>query len=179
MEINKMITILSRKGCKITGSTIDVAKATELGNKTWGYLEHLRNEHDYSLAGVGDYKRSCKTKYGKNEEEERKEKKSFTIPDHVLSQKALQGKLYHAYSLLPQRSENAEVSEYHRLQDASQFLNPYDRRFARKSQQDKKDMKVAKSICSFGNQTVFQSDFEEPLRQRSKSRKPKRVAEYA
>lgn len=167
---SKIVRILSRKGCKIGGQVIDIEKANDLGNKTWGYIDYLVNELHYSLVGRKDYQKTCKRFYPSNESPVREQQDTIKIHPAVIQQKIKDGKLYHAYNVYPEKLSNPTnnnttlCSEYQRLEGAKQFVNGYDRRFARKMKYERIHIKEVKKTAVFFNDVVFQSEHERPIK---------------
>jgi len=63
-QINLTVESLRRKGCEVIEPTflpeirfghIDISKAYNLGNKSWGRVDMLTNYSMYVLSGVADY----------------------------------------------------------------------------------------------------------------------------
>jgi hypothetical protein len=174
VDVRLMLLILSRKGCKFTGNVIDVSKATELGNKTWGYLEFLCNpENGFRIAGKSDYRRMCFSKFAASADDtssssqKEEKRKAGRIPDHVVERKLAQGSLYHAYNDIPratkvrgsdptQPEKEMLTSEYWRLNDAHRFINSVSvADFNESSGHERRMIKKAKAEgCGFGNKTV-------------------------
>lgn len=163
-EVNIRIAVnsLSKKGCKFYKSDdgleiIDISKANDLGNKTWGYIEYFITKAGYVLVGKGDYTNNLKKQYGTSAETPKKVKKDR---DNLVKKEV--ARKWHV---------NADVekdsSEYLELLNLNERLTKFNPHIFRKDKAARIDFKntihlfkVSKDTVPFNNQKIWSTRYE-------------------
>jgi len=153
-EIGKMIILLYKKGVRIFDSKVenvsivDISKAKDLGNRSWGYIDFFTKQ-GYSMIGIVDYNKSNTPIVKEVNYHKRK-----IIP---LVEKEKQKK-WHSYADL---ANVLDSSESRQLQEINHFQNKFNRHVFNKNKADKIRIKALKRKLDipFGNVRVYNSEY--------------------
>ncbi len=151
--------ILEKKGVKFDNNVVDVGKAKQLGNKSWGHVSFFNNIMGMSVVGINAYNKENIVK----DDTKRIVKVNKNVGHNIDKSGA-----YHVYKTIPRLENNMEVSEHHQYLEAITMITkvpnhnkePLDKK-------SRKDVKDRKRISAFNNETVFMGEYEAPLKQRN------------
>jgi hypothetical protein len=164
IDIMKAVRILMRKGVFVDerSMTLDLERAKELGNKTWGYIQLFANA-GYKIMNANKYRNFNDIKYGPSKDEGSSKKKVNSIEPLQA-----RGGLYHAYATIKERdiTSGFPTSEYYQYQQAIDMVRGYKRTLEPITKEERQLLKERKATAAFGNDIVFQSEFNSPLKQR-------------
>ncbi len=163
-NLNKAVQTLSRKGVAIGTATLDVAKAKDLGNKSWGYINKMQ-KLGYVLLGLAEYSKKCRKEYY-NGESKATEQEAFKIPIVIEERKINDGKLYHVNRYFPAKDGNSNISEAKNFRDMQEFIEKFNNKVFRKSKDERKHVKERKKISQYSGVITFQSENLVPVSNR-------------
>lgn len=170
-EINIRVAVasLSKKGCKFYKSddgleVIDVTKANDLGNKTWGYVDYFVRRAGYVLVGRHEYEINLKKQYGSSAgNAPKKVSKSQEAGEEPARKKEVQKKL-HSYEDF---AKDEKSSEYIHLLELNHLMTKFDRSIFKKTNKEQIDFdntirlfKVSKDTVPFHNQKIWSTRYE-------------------
>lgn len=168
--------VLITSGAQGAVSVIDVSKATELGNKTWGKVEALAVHYKVPIVGRKEYEDACKKAYFSTDNAKIKKKEKIPVPTI---------KVGHSYDTVAKYSTNAgkgnknktPTSEFDQLQRMNDLLEKFNPNEV--YEQVDKDLgngvlKAPKKKYNFGNELIFQMSTEKPKKQLSTKEKKSR-----
>ena len=149
-----MIRALDNCGAAILGDIIDITKA-KLGNKTWGYIDYLINHKGFKLDGEIAHRITNNRLYYSDDE--------FKITRSIKNKVE---EVEHSYDLIPvskhTASEHVQYREIMRLQEK---FNPKEVYESIKGYKNKINKHLARNY-DFQGETIYQSEFSKPKRQK-------------
>lgn len=152
-NINLAINTLISKKVLITGTHIDVSKAVDLGNKSWGYIDGLQKV-GYKLTGQRDYRGS----YAVKEEEKPKTK----ISTEVKEKQTPKTKLSHSNADLKEsyttKGKKLKCSEFQQLTVINNLQDKYKRINLKHPLDEVKLLKEIKKEIKAGNGRPFYNE---------------------
>lgn len=176
LSIHQVLRILLSKRCKVEEDQItktqclNISKAENLGNKSWGYIDFLEKE-GMPIVGKVDYKNRSRSLV-KSNDKKKKEKK--TSVSELIAEKNNEAISYskHSYDGIPSKSDKGyKYSEFNRLVEINHFASKFVKGFSTSPSYKKAHRKLIKKAkksidIKFGNQVIFSSEHLHPLKQR-------------
>lgn len=156
----------------IQGSTIDVSKATMLGNKTWGLIEGVCKKFEWNLIGLGSYRANCVKQYYESEGNGKKTKTSSFRSPYDKEPNAR-----HYVDLIP---NNKDSSEFNTVQKMNEISEKYANSLINLKDDTQKEAEkeffrvTPKRKFVFHNELIFQISTEKPLKQLTTKEKKRR-----
>lgn len=162
IDIGVALRTLTNKKCKIfqtldsSVDVIDISKAEDLGNKSWGYIDYLV-KNGYSIVGWGDLNVTNSKTYPSKETNIAKPNKSVI---------KVEEKKWHSYADFshPSNFKGKEYtsSELSHLRMLNHLMTKFDRTVFKKGRRDRKELKDIKKNLNiqFTGTKIFSSDFE-------------------
>lgn len=163
-EINIRVAVgsLSKKGCKFYKTddnleAIDISKANDLGNKTWGYISYFVMKAGYVLIGKRDYEVNLKRQYGVAAESKSQKQQKNVVRETTDKRKPS----------LDDFINDDKSSEFLHLLELNHMVTKFDNSVFKKTKAEKIDFKntihlfkISKDTVPFNDQKIWSSRYE-------------------
>lgn len=157
--VNERRRRLERKGVKFEGEFLDVSKARELGNKSWGHISFFMNHLEIGVIGIATYNKANIIK----DDTKRIIKASKNVGVNIDKSGT-----YHAYKHISRTDNGSDVSEFQQYLTAVAMLTKIPNHNKEPLTLKERDEVIKrKKISAFNNEVVYMGEYESPLKQRN------------
>jgi hypothetical protein len=135
---------------------LDISKARNLGNGSFGTIDTLCRNYNYTMHGLGTYSEGCKKAYYEGEDKVKKAKKAIMFDAEAFPK--------HSNVDVPPSFKDGKAvlnSEQWHLNTLIERIEKFNNRVFQKSKEEKMFLKELKSVCGPATVSIYSTNYIE------------------